>query len=255
LPVVASRDCALLEVLTRGDDGEWRPLASGIAWSAEAGVHNSERAQGDDAVAALALARRVHSQWSTARGLVATGDARGAARVLRQAWDASSEDMLRLGDGHALRLAVARDGMDAALESEGWAEALVFARGVCVASRRIYPKGWPVVGLSVARLAKLELYHGNVSAAAELGEEALRSLTLACGEDLDACAELRRIVAEARAEVQARLATRVAPRKGRCAPALLHEPGPAKALGTGDVACPGWCGTEPSPTVSLESLD
>eukprot|EP00435_Cladocopium_sp_Y103_P015453 s2273_g3.t2 len=74
--------------------------------------------------------------------------------------------------GHALRLALARELMDEALAQERWQEALVFAREVCSCQRQIYPAGWPVVALSLARLAKLEFYHGNMVEALRCCEDA-----------------------------------------------------------------------------------
>ncbi|CAK0815516.1 unnamed protein product [Prorocentrum cordatum] len=85
------------------------------------------------------------------------GDVSEAVDRLCAAAAACSEGGLRLGAGHALRLAVARQGMDAAIAAERWEDAAVFSRAVSRASRLVYPAAWPVVGLSLARLAKLEL--------------------------------------------------------------------------------------------------
>merc|ERR1712224_965554 len=69
--------------------------------------------------------------------------------------------------------------MDLAIESEEWSNAVAWARIVVAISRLVYDPCWPVLGLPLAKLAKLELYHGNVKAAISAGEEALRLLAVA----------------------------------------------------------------------------
>lgn len=189
---VALRDQALSEILEKGADG-WQPgwIAT---WDADSGVREATSS------AVTSLLEEVHHLWAQARQACLAGEVASAARFLHKAWRASSQEMLRLGVGHSLRLAVARDGLDAALEAEWWGDAAVFARAICSASCRVYPSDWLVTALSFARLAKLELYHGRFGEAVRAGERALRTLVLVGDEDSTVAVELRQIVAQARAE-------------------------------------------------------
>lgn len=199
----AMRDRVLSEVQELVSTGGWQPCSQQIVWSVysrfpQGGVQGKEASGLADAVSLLV--RQVDAEWAAAKRAAGSGDALAAARRLRKAWDACSQGCLRLGEGHALRLAVARDGMDAALDAGKWGHAVVFARAVCCANRLIYPEGWPVIGLGLVKLAKLELYHRRFLAAAVAGEEAIRVLTVACNERTAPLIEARQIVAQARAE-------------------------------------------------------
>merc|ERR1712216_514554 len=69
--------------------------------------------------------------------------------------------------------------------------------------------------LALAKLAKLELYHGHFLKAVEAGEAALRLLTIAYEDGADIVVELRQIVAQSRAEAGSGLQ--------RCGPNRLME--------------------------------
>jgi len=56
----------------------------------------------------------------------------------------------------------------------------------------------------LAKLAKLEMYHGFFVAVIRAGDESLRILARSYHEDSEVAQEIRQIVAQARAEVQAR---------------------------------------------------
>eukprot|EP00927_Polykrikos_kofoidii_P078241 TRINITY_DN75094_c0_g1_i1.p1 TRINITY_DN75094_c0_g1~~TRINITY_DN75094_c0_g1_i1.p1 ORF type:complete len:579 (-),score=87.25 TRINITY_DN75094_c0_g1_i1:130-1866(-) len=201
-----ARDELLCEVAQLCTDGNWRKQAHlSVAWNLETGVQCSNA--NDEAVS---LVRRVHAEWSAAsRLLSAKSDERTAAKQLRKAWDlctASSRSKaepgtLRLGECHALRVQVARDGLDAAVAAERWNDATVYARATAAAHQRIYPEFWPVTGLSLARLAKLEMYHCRFGVALQAGKEALRILAVACDDRIAVAAELRQLMAQGDAEL------------------------------------------------------
>merc|ERR1712008_132037 len=100
---VARRDKLLAEVLERKPDGAWCPVANGLPWSSEAGVLTSATTVPHYI---LTLAEEVHSAWVAAKAATQAGDEVRATRHLQAAWNAASQGSIRLGDGHALRLAV-----------------------------------------------------------------------------------------------------------------------------------------------------
>jgi len=122
-----------------------------------------------------------------------------ARRLWEQCCVEDSSKKWRLGKGHALRLHLARLGMDLAVASQRWEEALAWARAVCQVEALVYPSPWPVVACSQGRLAKLELYANNFKAAAAASTSALRDFA-ALGIDNSLCQELRQIAAQAAAE-------------------------------------------------------
>lgn len=136
-----------------------------------------------------------------------------------------------MGDGHALRLALAREGMDSAIADERWDEALVYARAVCSCNKVVYPPSWPVTCLSLARLAKLELYHGHFAAAAMVAEEALRGSPganasperLVWEDRPEVATELRQILAQAQSENVAQASSLVAEEAGTSAAKQLQS--------------------------------
>eukprot|EP00747_Dinoflagellata_sp_TGD_P215504 gnl/TRDRNA2_/TRDRNA2_88196_c0_seq1.p1 gnl/TRDRNA2_/TRDRNA2_88196_c0~~gnl/TRDRNA2_/TRDRNA2_88196_c0_seq1.p1 ORF type:complete len:396 (-),score=62.16 gnl/TRDRNA2_/TRDRNA2_88196_c0_seq1:30-1043(-) len=204
LASVAKRDDLLSGIMERDSiGGKWHPAEVGAGWNAHHGILDPARLPGApccEGTVGFALLQRVHSAWQTARAKVQAGDLHSAAKGLCAAWDAASSPDCRLGDGHALRIALAREAMDVALDLGEFGDALGWARTVSAASRLVYSPDWPVVALSLARLAKLELYHGNHWEALDAGEEALRSLSVTYADGADILAELRCIVAQARAE-------------------------------------------------------
>ncbi|CAJ1410192.1 unnamed protein product [Effrenium voratum] len=193
-----ARDRILSTVLCGADSKKVQ-----VGWDAECGLQG-ELAEGECAFA-RDFVRKVHNQWLRAK------DARGTKVAQLQAvWlDATAGLDCRLGAGHSMRLALARELMDACVAQELWQEAIVFAREVSACSRLIYPPSWPMVSLSLARLAKLELFLGNFAAAIRCGEEALHgsgtgSPTKLCWEDRRVAAEeIQQIVAQARVEEEA----------------------------------------------------
>ncbi|CAE7426300.1 Smyd3 [Symbiodinium natans] len=194
-PQAEQRDAVLSAILV---PPEWSPAERGVGWDAESGVQ-------DLGSAATALVRKVSDLRSQAR---ANGE---DVQLLLSAWqEATSGQHFRLGEGHILRWTLARELMDAFVASERWQEALVFARAVSSTARHIFPVNWPVVSLSLARLAKLELYFGNFANASCCCEEALfagglqPSPSLLCWEDRPILArEIRQVLAQASAEAQA----------------------------------------------------
>eukprot|EP00933_Yihiella_yeosuensis_P054731 TRINITY_DN53261_c0_g1_i1.p1 TRINITY_DN53261_c0_g1~~TRINITY_DN53261_c0_g1_i1.p1 ORF type:complete len:382 (-),score=77.18 TRINITY_DN53261_c0_g1_i1:85-1158(-) len=225
---VQERDATLCEMLVKSSSssGSWEPLSAGVGWSSQTGVQDSDSSQTDlekRSAEALELVKRVNSLWVQARDATRKGSVAESANLLRRAWDeASSGQELRLGTGHSLRLALAKDSMDAAIALENWSDAAIFARAVCICSQLVYPPSWPITCLSLARLAKLELYHGRFPSAIKAAEDALRgngstgaSPEVTVWEDRkEAASELRQILAEARAEAAAMSA----------AASMRHEP-------------------------------
>merc|ERR1712194_162875 len=141
------RDRVLSEVLEHAAPEGWRSLTEGVIWSQQLGIHSgigTNIAGVDSRHGGIRLAQHVHDAWVAARKETQAGDLQKAAHRLRKAWEAASSTGVRLGDGHSLRLAVARDGMDAAIEAQQWDDAVMFARAVCLANRLIYPSPWPV---------------------------------------------------------------------------------------------------------------
>lgn len=268
---VDARDAVLAEVWERGTaQGPWRRSSQSAAWNAHHGVLVGWPRGPTEGSTAQALVRRVHDEWSAARGAVKAGDARAGAEHLQAAWAAASGDMLRLGDGHELRLAVAREAMDVSMELERWDDALAWARIVCAGASLVYAPEWPVVALGRARLAKLELYHGHFRLAAEAGEAALRTLAVSYEAGAEIFAELRQIVAQARAEAEAELRA-LGPgaggsrQLGKRASAALGPPLPPPPDGAPPLTrpVPGACGVETlaagvapcAPRVALHELD
>eukprot|EP00930_Biecheleria_cincta_P005642 TRINITY_DN106575_c0_g1_i1.p1 TRINITY_DN106575_c0_g1~~TRINITY_DN106575_c0_g1_i1.p1 ORF type:complete len:542 (+),score=116.05 TRINITY_DN106575_c0_g1_i1:34-1659(+) len=198
-PKVAERDAALSLVLARSASGVWHAL-------------REEDGEEGCAESAAAFVREVRALWSEAQAARLRGTSAEQDRLLQNAWaTATKGDSFRLGEGHGLRLALARELMDRAVASNTWDEARAFARSVCDGNRLVHPPAWPVTCLSLARLAKLELYHGDFAGAIRACREALRgrgpeeeSRAAACWEDRPKAAEeLRQILAEAQAEVKA----------------------------------------------------
>lgn len=145
-PEVKKRD----EVLSTICGKDQQPIAN-CGWDSSEGVLDGEGQ-------AEVFVRKVHQLWSQGN--------------FRAAWTEATSGSIQLGGGHALRLALARELMDESIAREQWQDALHFAREVSSCHRQIYPAGWPVVALGLARLAKLESYHGNVMAALRCCEEA-----------------------------------------------------------------------------------
>jgi len=221
---VAWRDGRLEEVLGRVTQG-WEPLASGLAWSPEAGfvpAQGSGSAVASDAV--VSWATELYVLWQEASD---SGDDGRKLQAARKLWEAACLGDARgakwqLGVGHALRLHVARAGMDLAIEAQSWAEAAAWARAVCKSEAEVYPNPWPVPACSLARLAKLEVYLGNFEAACAAGTRALQTFG-ALGIDGSMCQEVRQMLAQAGAEGHGRTQAmaeqrRRGPRRARRAP-------------------------------------
>ncbi|CAK9091071.1 unnamed protein product [Durusdinium trenchii] len=181
-PQVEKRDGILSCVLAAPD---WQPVEHGVGWDPDQGV--LEEGAAPDA---LAFLKEVHHCWSEAKW--------------QKAWkEATAGPTFRLGAGHALRLALARELMDEAVSQEQWSEALAFAREVCSCHQLIYPSGWPVVSLGWARLAKLELYHGHFDATMRCCQEALSGAPYLWEDRPVAGEEVRQMLSQARLEAQA----------------------------------------------------
>lgn len=146
-PEVKKRD----EVLSTICGKDQQPIAS-CGWDSSEGVLEDGEGQAE------VFVRKVHQLWSQGN--------------YREAWTEATSGSIQLGRGHALRLALAHELMDESIARERWQDALHFARDVSSGHRQIYPAGWPVVALGLVRLAKLESYHGNVTAALRCCEEA-----------------------------------------------------------------------------------
>jgi len=200
LTITAARDAMLAEVLECTDDGHWVRSDVGACWNAHHGILETSLGGSMDGPAGLAVLRTAHAAWLRAKRAESAGDVAAAADHFAAAWKATSTGKCRLGNCHAMRLAIARDAMDAAIDSSEWRSATIWARIVSVISRQIYDTEWPVPGLAFAKLAKLELYHGYFQKAVDAGEAALRSLTIAYEDDTDMLVELRGIVAQSQAE-------------------------------------------------------
>eukprot|EP00439_Symbiodinium_sp_Y106_P025115 s2451_g3.t1 len=190
VPQVQERDSVLSAILVPPG---WLPAERGVGWSPESGD------MGNAAATAL-VQKAVRSKKGRK-----TGRAKSAGdnvEMLFLAWRiATSGADFRLGEGHLLRWTLARELMDAFVSTEQWQEALVFARSVSSIGRQIFPQNWPVVSLSLARLAKLELYHGNFANASRCQQPSPSAL---CWDDRPAIArELQQVLAQANAEARA----------------------------------------------------
>eukprot|EP00931_Biecheleriopsis_adriatica_P069255 TRINITY_DN43115_c0_g1_i1.p1 TRINITY_DN43115_c0_g1~~TRINITY_DN43115_c0_g1_i1.p1 ORF type:complete len:544 (+),score=136.50 TRINITY_DN43115_c0_g1_i1:60-1691(+) len=209
---VQERDDKLSSILCPPADSSkaWTPIPAGVGWCEDSGVQDSLGSP------AVSFVQKVHDLWAQAQAARQRGFDKESVQLLKSAWEsATAGSVFRLGEGHALRLALSRELMDAMVSSESWQDAAVFAREVCACNRKIYPPAWPVTSLSLARLAKLELYLGRFAAAAWAGETALRgeegaevSPATICWEDRPKAAEeLQQILAQVQAEVGAYAAT------------------------------------------------
>eukprot|EP00929_Paragymnodinium_shiwhaense_P100978 TRINITY_DN63701_c0_g1_i1.p1 TRINITY_DN63701_c0_g1~~TRINITY_DN63701_c0_g1_i1.p1 ORF type:complete len:620 (+),score=141.30 TRINITY_DN63701_c0_g1_i1:131-1861(+) len=237
---VGRRDALLCSVERRGSDGKWSLTASaGFAWSAEKESHLEACTGSPESREVGALLQRVQQLWSRAKKLLdETEDVEAASDALRQAWSAATagggglvpEEAagLRLGECHALRFQLARDGLDAAIACERWDDALKYARAAAMISYAVYPQAWPVTGLALTRQAKLELYHCNFHAAVAAGEAALQIFAICAADAFEVAQELRQMVAQARAEAEA---------AGLVLPTTRHPAAPV-TLAVGDAKMP-----------------
>eukprot|EP00438_Fugacium_kawagutii_P035850 Skav205418 [mRNA] locus=scaffold582:194343:195203:- [translate_table: standard] len=180
-PEVKKRDDVLSAICGK----DQQPIAT-CGWDSSEGVLENGEGQAE------AFVRKVHQLWSQGK--------------FREAWTQATSGSIQLGGGHALRLALARELMDESISREQWQDALHFAREVCCCHRRIYPAGWPVVALSLVRLAKLESYHGNVPAALRCCEEAAAAAYV-WPDRPEAAEELQQIRSQCSLEAQGLAAT------------------------------------------------
>lgn len=196
----AKRDETLGAVLLRRRGAPQKQLDTAMDWSPSHGVVCKEICDDEAVSEAMGWLHQLHGRWCAAQQ---DEDAMHRLKEYRKMWEhACDADAAawQLGPGHALRLQLARDGMDLAIELEAWQEAAAWGRAVCSCELLLYPAPWPVPALSQARLAKLELHLGRFTAAQAAGQVALHTLTALGRSDDKVCVELRQMLAVAEAE-------------------------------------------------------
>eukprot|EP00928_Gymnodinium_smaydae_P038888 TRINITY_DN26708_c0_g2_i1.p1 TRINITY_DN26708_c0_g2~~TRINITY_DN26708_c0_g2_i1.p1 ORF type:complete len:542 (-),score=70.85 TRINITY_DN26708_c0_g2_i1:4-1581(-) len=192
------RDVRLQEILHRASSG-WRSMDCGVAWCQSVGVVTDNTDDDTDAVSRWIS--DLHDSWSAVNSMDEGPERLSRLKQLCQRACADDSAAFRLGPGHALLLSIVRAAMDAAVASEAWSDAAKFGRMVVACERSLYPEPWPVVAISLARLAKLELYMGDFAAACTASREALKTFS-ALGYDTKLCEELRQLLATAEAETR-----------------------------------------------------
>jgi len=147
------------------------PLGQGVAWTCEKGANLQCNSDTD----AKCWVEELHKQWCAAS---TCSEANTRIIALRNLWDVSCGNKVgawKLGRGHAFRLRMARDLMDAFIQVGAWKKAARFSRDVCSVEAYVYPDPWPATAISHLRLARLEFMLNNLDAACSAARVAIRT--------------------------------------------------------------------------------